>query len=211
MIGVSGCNKPQDTAQSDVKIIKETFKVTKEKDGEYEAKNIWDNTDKDLLWFSTDDIEGSKNIKVWCKVTGYYADRKGEDSFIIARKRKNKERRAVKKWPSFFIFILSFTNVNIYNVIVSDKSIERMIGMKKELRKINTGEEFLKACKEVVKNFSYMEVEFSIDGKKKEDILDVQTANLITSVYEKLGKENKKKFLSMHPLNMVDIAWKLVG
>lgn len=111
----------------------------------------------------------------------------------------------------FFIFILSFTNVNIYNVIVSDKSIERMIRMKKELRKINTGEEFLEACKEVVKNFSYMEVEFSIDGKKKEDILDVQTANLVTSIYEKLGKENKKKFLSMHPLNMVDIAWKLVG
>ncbi|MDR3560510.1 MAG: hypothetical protein P4N59_03575 [Negativicutes bacterium] len=49
------------------------------------------------------------------------------------------------------------------------------------------------------------------EGNKKGWIfLDGVTANLIVKVTEALGEENRAKFLSLNPLQAVNVAWKLV-
>ena len=41
-------------------------------------------------------------------------------------------------------------------------------------------------------------------------IVDMQTANMITTIYDKLNKKNKKKFSKLNLFTMVNVGWKII-
>lgn len=54
--------------------------------GMYEAVNTRKGTDKAIVVFAAEDIEGNKNIQVNSIIRAFYAERTGEDEFIKVRK-----------------------------------------------------------------------------------------------------------------------------
>lgn len=61
----------------------------------------------------------------------------------------------------------------------------------------------IELMKEIIDSYSYKEIEGTI--------IDAQTANVIITVYEALGEENKQKFIFHNISTMANIAWKLVN
>lgn len=41
-------------------------------------------------------------------------------------------------------------------------------------------------------------------------VVDMQTANMITTIYNKLNKKNKKKFSKLNLFTMVNVGWKII-
>lgn len=72
-----------------------------------------------------------------------------------------------------------------------------------------TGSEFLEACRRVVRNRQYEELDQGDGGEPV--VLDMQTANAVITVHDHLKPENQKVFLEMPPWRMVDVAWKLLA
>lgn len=60
----------------------------------------------------------------------------------------------------------------------------------------------IKTMKRIVENRQYEE----IDGIA----VDMQTANMIYTIYSKINKKNKKKFAKLSLNKMVAIGWKII-
>ena len=66
-----------------------------------------------------------------------------------------------------------------------------------------SGEKMVARMREIVSGSTALKIK----GK----MIDMQTANVVTKVYDALGAENKKKFAGLSLGRMIDISWKLAN
>lgn len=56
--------------------------------------------------------------------------------------------------------------------------------------------------KRIVENRQYEEI--------NDVVVDMQTANMIMTIYNAINKKNKKKFSKLSLIRMVNIGWKII-
>jgi hypothetical protein len=65
----------------------------------------------------------------------------------------------------------------------------------------------IEICKKIVKEFQYE----TVTENGRELIIDVQTANVISTVYDALNDTNKAKLLTLDWLKLQTVCFKLVS
>lgn len=75
-----------------------------------------------------------------------------------------------------------------------------------------TGKEVIALCRKIVRDQQYDELDGDINGEQCDHtMIDMQTANAITTIHDALSDRNQHKMESMSLSEMADTSWRLIG